>query len=63
MCHLKRPKCKIYTKITLLAQTEDHWSLALSFSSDNISASPKSSLLSQDGYDVVGGLEFFFLGT
>jgi hypothetical protein len=59
MCYLKRPKCKIYTKITLLDLTEDHWSLALSFPSDSISVSPKSPLLSQDGYDVVGGLEFF----
>lgn len=63
MCHLKRPKCQTYKNITLHVLTEDHRSLAVCFPSDNISASPVSSLLCQEGSDMVGGLEFFFRVT
>lgn len=63
MCHLKRLKCQTYTNVRLLLLTEDHWSLALFFLSNNISASPMSPLLCQEGSDMVGGFEFFFRVT
>jgi hypothetical protein len=62
VCHLKRPKCQTHTNITVLVLT-DHWSLALCFPSDNILPSLMSPLLSQEGSDMVGGLEFSFRVT